>query len=76
VSTCFSSSSAFQLARAYGSVSPRGVVLDLPLTHGLLAWMVGSARETVTVALARLAAEGFVTREGRRYRLNVSADTL
>jgi DNA-binding IclR family transcriptional regulator len=37
---------------------------------------VGSARETVTVALARLADEGFVAREGRRYRLNVPAETL
>jgi CRP/FNR family transcriptional regulator, cyclic AMP receptor protein len=65
-----------QLARAYGRVSGTGIVLDLPLTHELLAWMVGSARETVTVALARLADEGFVAREGRRYRLNVPAETL
>jgi CRP/FNR family transcriptional regulator, cyclic AMP receptor protein len=65
-----------QLARAHGRVSGTGIVLDLPLTHELLAWMVGSARETVTVALARLADEGFVAREGRRYRLNVPAETL
>jgi CRP-like cAMP-binding protein len=65
-----------QLARAHGRVSSQGVVLDLPLTHELLAAMVGSARETVTMALARLGAEGFVAREGRRYRLNVPAETL
>jgi CRP-like cAMP-binding protein len=60
-----------QLARSHGKVSDRGVLIDLPLTHDLLADMVASARETVTWALRELLEEGFVTREGRLYRLHV-----
>ena len=65
-----------QLARAHGRVRPDGILIDIPLTHELLAWMVGSARETVTAALGRLELEGFVSREGRRYLLNIPADLL
>lgn len=61
-----------QLAREHGRVVPGGVLIGIPLTHALLAEMVGSARETVTAALRRLEAEGFVSREGRDYRLAVS----
>ena len=65
-----------QLARAHGRVGPDGVRLDLPLTHELLGEMVGSARETVTWALAELQREGFVRREGRTYRLSVAPELL
>jgi CRP-like cAMP-binding protein len=65
-----------QLARAHGKVVRDGVRLDLPLTHELLGEMVGSARETVTWALAELSKEGFVRREGRSYRLIVPPDLL
>jgi hypothetical protein len=66
-----------QLARTHGRVARGGsVVIDLPLTHELLGMMVGSARETVTTALRALAEEGFVTRDGRRYRLSVSPTAL
>ena len=65
-----------QLARAHGKVVRDGVRLDLPLTHELLGEMVGSARETVTWALAELSKEGFVAREGRSYRLIVPPDLL
>jgi len=58
-----------QLARSHGAVTDGGVRIELPLTHGLLAQAIGSARETVTTALQRLEAEGFVVREGRRYVL-------
>src|ERR1041385_3507859 len=47
----------------------RGVRVELPLTHELLAQTLGSARETVTCSLRALEREGFVVREGRRYRL-------
>jgi CRP-like cAMP-binding protein len=60
-----------QLARSYGRVGTDGLVLDLPLTHELLAEMVGSTRETVTRALARLAHDGMVRHERGRYRLAV-----
>jgi CRP-like cAMP-binding protein len=65
-----------QLARVHGKVVPDGVRLDLPLTHELVGEMVGSARETVTWAFAQLAREGFVSREGRSYRLAVSPEAL
>jgi CRP/FNR family cyclic AMP-dependent transcriptional regulator len=61
----------FQLARNHGKVGTDGVLLDLPLTHELLADMVGSTRETVTRALAQLAREGIVHHEGSRYRIAV-----
>jgi len=65
-----------QLARAHGRVTRTGIQLDLPLTHELLAQTTGSARETVSYALAALAREGFVVREGRRYRITVPPELL
>ncbi|HSP74458.1 MAG TPA: helix-turn-helix domain-containing protein, partial [Gaiellaceae bacterium] len=65
-----------QLARDHGRVAARGIRLDLPLTHELLADMIGSSRETVTMALAELQREGFVSRSGRFYRLDVAPDEL
>jgi hypothetical protein len=65
-----------QLARGYGRVVPGGVRIDFPLTQQLLADMVGSARETVSLALAELAREGFVHRQHRRYVLRIDSDDL
>jgi len=65
-----------QLARSHGAVVDGGIRIELPLTHELLGQAIGSARETVTAALRTLEAEGFVVREGRRYRLLVSGDAL
>jgi CRP-like cAMP-binding protein len=65
-----------QLGRAHGKVVNGGVRLDLPLTHELVAEMVGSARETVTWAFRELGREGLVVREGQRYRLAVSPERL
>ena len=65
-----------QLARVHGRVVSGGVRLDLPLTHELLAEMIGSRRETVTFALADLQKGGFVTREGRTYVLRISPAAL
>lgn len=47
-----------QLAERFGRVTPEGVRLDLRLTHRELAQMVGTARESVTLALGRLADAG------------------
>jgi CRP/FNR family cyclic AMP-dependent transcriptional regulator len=66
----------FQLAREHGKVAADGVQIDLPLTHELLAQMVGSARETVTCALAGFRRDGLLVREGRVYRLTVPPDVL
>jgi len=63
-----------QLARSYGRVGTDGLLLDLPLTHELLAELIGSTRETVTRALARLAHEGIVRQERGRYRFAVRPD--
>ena len=65
-----------QLALRHGRVRRDGVVLDLVLTHELMAGMVGSARETVTVAFGELEREGFLIRDGRRYRINLSPESL
>lgn len=65
-----------QLARVHGRVVPGGVRIDLPLTHQLLADMVGSARETVSLALAELAHEGFVRRDAHGYRLLIAPQQL
>ena len=65
-----------RLARDYGKVDAQGVRIDLPLTHELLAEMVGSARETVTRAVDELEREGFVRREAGGYRIAVDAQLL
>jgi len=65
-----------QLARAHGSVVAGGVRVELPLTHELLAQTLGSARETVTCSLRALEQEGFLVREGRRYKLAISPAIL
>ena len=53
----------WHLADRWGTVTAAGVRLDLPLTHELLAELVGSHRPTATSALARLAKRGLVARE-------------
>jgi CRP-like cAMP-binding protein len=66
----------YRLARDHGKVRAEGVEIDLPLTHELLAQMVGSARETVTSTLARFQREGLLVRNGRTYRLIVAPELL
>lgn len=65
-----------QLARQFGRVSPDGIRLEFPLTHGLLADMIASARETVTRCMDQLEREGFVVRDGHSYRLQISPEEL
>jgi CRP-like cAMP-binding protein len=65
-----------QLARQFGRVSPDGIRLEFPLTHDLLAEMVGSARETVTRCLDTLQQSGFVVRDGHSYRLLIAPEEL
>ena len=65
-----------QLAREHGRVATGSIRLEFPLTHDLLAEMVGSARETVSRAVDRLERSGFLLREGRTYRLLVQPDAL
>jgi CRP-like cAMP-binding protein len=65
-----------QLARRYGRVVPGGVRVDFPLTHQLVADMVGSARETVSLALSELERDGFLHRQHHRYVLSIGPDEL
>lgn len=51
------------LAERFGRVTPDGLRLDLRLTHLQLSRLIGSARESVTLALQRLAERGEVTLE-------------
>lgn len=50
-----------QLADRFGRVTPEGIRLDLRLTHQQLADMVGAVRESVTIALGKLAQNGELT---------------
>ena len=65
-----------QLARNYGRVARDGVRIDFPLSHTLLADMIGSSRETVTRSLDELQRDGFVARRGHSYRLLVAPDCV
>jgi CRP-like cAMP-binding protein len=65
-----------QLARTCGKVGNEGLLVDLPVTHELLADMVGSTRETVTRALIQLAHEGIVHHERGRYRIAIPPEGI
>ena len=52
----------WHLAERWGRVGRDGVTVPLPLTHDLLARLVGAARPSVTTALGRLAERGEVLR--------------
>jgi CRP/FNR family transcriptional regulator len=65
-----------QLAQSYGRVARDGIRMDFPVSHTLLAEMIGSSRETVTRALDELQRNGFVARRGHTYRLLVSPDRV
>lgn len=62
------------LAQSYGRVGGDGIRIDFPVTHTLLADMIGSSRETVTRALDELQRRGFVARRGHTYRLLVAPE--
>lgn len=65
------------LADRWGTVSPEGVRVTLPLTHETLAMLVGSRRPTVTIALQRLSRAGLLLREPRnRWLLTTRAIEL
>ncbi len=63
-----------QLARSYGRVVRDGIRIDFPVSHTVLAEMIGSSRETVTRAVDELQRAGFVARRGHTYRLLVSPE--
>src|SRR3712207_1420319 len=50
------------LADRWGRVGPDGTTVPLPLTHAILAKLVGAQRPSVTSALKGLEDRGFVSR--------------
>jgi hypothetical protein len=66
------------LAERWGKVGPHGVHVTLPVTHEVLAMLIGAQRPTVTVALQRLTRARFLIRESRdRWLLtNAAIDCL
>jgi CRP-like cAMP-binding protein len=63
-----------QLAERWGRVTPDGIRLDLRLTHQELANMVGAVRESVTIALGRLASAGEIEVRNRILLIRVPDD--
>ncbi len=51
------------LAERWATMRPEGVVLSLPLTHGVLADLVAASRPAVSSALSALSKRGRVRRE-------------
>jgi biotin operon repressor len=64
------------LAQSYGRVGRDGIRIDFPVSHTLLAEMIGSSRETVTRAVDELQRRGFVARRGHTYRLLMTPERL
>jgi len=53
----------WHLSDRFGRVGPTGITIDLPLTHEMLAKLVGATRPSVTSALGRMGARGLLARE-------------
>lgn len=54
------------LSKWFGEKRGKTIVIIVPLTHRLLATMVGLSRETTSVALTELKKQGLLTYRGRR----------
>jgi CRP/FNR family transcriptional regulator, cyclic AMP receptor protein len=50
----------WHLADRWGKVTAEGVRISMPLSHGMIAKLVGSRRPTVTTAMGKLREEGVV----------------
>jgi CRP/FNR family cyclic AMP-dependent transcriptional regulator len=67
----------WDLASRWGHVTPSGIHLPIPLSHEVLARLVGGRRPTITLALKALADRGVVARRpDRSWLLVASAPTL
>jgi CRP/FNR family transcriptional regulator, cyclic AMP receptor protein len=60
----------WHLADRWGKVQRDGVLLDLQLSHEVLADLVGARRPSVSTAMGHLEREGRVLRSGRRWLLH------
>jgi CRP-like cAMP-binding protein len=59
----------WELADRHGRVRPDGVFVDLPLTHEVLSHLAAARRPSVSGALTKLADQGRLERDGRRWVL-------
>lgn len=66
----------WHMADRFGVVIPGAVKLDVPLTHAVLARLIGARRPTVTTALQRLNQLGYLRRDGRAFVLLGSANAV
>lgn len=66
----------WHLADRFGVVTPGAVKLEIPLTHAVLARLVGARRPTVTTALQRLMQLGYLRRDGRTFLLMGDASAV
>ncbi len=55
-----------ELSKNYGKATPRGLLLQIKITHQEMANLIGSIRETVSAVLGEFKKEGLITFEGRR----------
>ena len=53
----------WHLAERWGTVGPQSISIPVPLTHDMLAKLVGATRPSVTTGLGRLASRGLLVRE-------------
>jgi CRP/FNR family cyclic AMP-dependent transcriptional regulator len=53
----------WHLAERWGRVGPHGIAIPVPLTHDMLAKLVGATRPSVTTGLGRLASRGLLVRD-------------
>ncbi len=52
----------WHLADRFGRMHPEGVVMPVPLCHGLLGWLVGASRPAVSRGLKELERDGHIAR--------------
>ncbi len=64
--------SLITVAGEHGKKSNRGFIIDMPLTHEELSFLVGAHRVSITRAMKELRKSGRIIQEGKRIILNIS----
>jgi len=62
-----------ELAKDFGTRDERGVIINVPLTHAMLADMIGAARQTVSRMVMDLQRNGILFRDRRRFTVIIEA---
>ncbi|GBF35318.1 cAMP-binding protein [Desulfocucumis palustris] len=58
-----------KISRSHGVMTGDGLKINLRLTHGDLASMIGASRQTVTSMITVLKQENIIVQEGREYKI-------